>query len=80
MLGASKRACIRRKLEYEFAKVARVMSVDFDLSRAQVLPPRTERYRYLAVREKVPRFRDFVDRLDAETKRRIEKIGYNVVG
>ena len=64
----------------EFAKVARVMSVDLDLSRAQVLPPRTERYRYLAVREKVPRFRDYVDGLDAETRRRIEKIGYNVVG
>jgi hypothetical protein len=64
----------------EFAKVARVMSVDLDLSRARVLPPRTNPYRHLAVSEKVPRFRDFIDGLDAETKRRIEKIGYNVAG
>jgi len=62
----------------EFAKIARVMSIDFDLSRAHVLPPLTRPYRYLAVREKVPQFRDFIDGLDAETKRRIEKIGYNV--
>ncbi len=64
----------------EFAKIARVMSVDLDLSRAQVHPPLTKPYRYLAVREKVPRFREFIDGLDAETKRRIEKIGYDVVG
>jgi len=62
----------------EFTKIARVMSVDLDLSRVRVPPPRTEKYRFLTVKEKVPRFRDFVDGLDAETKRRIEKMGYIV--
>ena len=62
----------------EFSKIAEVMSVDLDLSRLQLAPPRTKPYRYLAVKEKVPRFRNFVDGLDAETKRRIEKIGYKV--
>ena len=62
----------------EFSKIAEVMSVDLDLSRLQLAPPPTKPYRYLAVKEKVPRFRNFVDGLDAETKRRIEKIGYKV--
>jgi hypothetical protein len=54
------------------------MSVDIDLSRLRVAPPRTKAYGYLAVKEKVPRFRNFINELDAETKRRIEKIGYKV--
>jgi hypothetical protein len=54
------------------------MSVDVDLSHLRVATPRTKPYGYLAVKEKVPRFRDFINDLDAETKRRIEKIGYNV--
>ncbi len=62
----------------EFSKIARVMSVDLDLSRVRVAPPRSKPYGYLAVKEKVPRFRDFIDGLDAETKRRIEKIGYEM--
>jgi hypothetical protein len=56
------------------------MSVDLDLTRLRLVPPRPKPYRHLAVREKVPRFRDFIDGLDAETKRRIEKIGYNQAG
>jgi hypothetical protein len=64
----------------EFAKVVEVMSVDLDWSRVRVVPPRPEPYRYLEVRQKVPRFRDFIDGLDAETKRRIEKVEYNLVG
>jgi hypothetical protein len=32
----------------------------------------------LAVKDQVPRFRDFINGLSAETKRRIEKVGYNV--
>jgi hypothetical protein len=64
----------------EFSKIARVMSVDLDLTRLRLVPPRPKPYRHLAVREKVPRFRDFIDGLDAETKRRIEKIGYNQAG
>jgi hypothetical protein len=64
----------------EFSKIVEVMSVDLDLSRLHVAPPKTKPYRYLAVKEKVPRFRDFINGLDAETKRRIERIGYKVGG
>jgi len=64
----------------EFSKIVRVMSVDLDVNRLQVPPPKTKPYRYLAVREKVPRFREFVNELDAETKRRIERVGYKVGG
>jgi hypothetical protein len=64
----------------EFSKIVEVMSVDLDLSRWRSAPLRAKPYGYLAVKEKVPRFRNFVDELDAETKRRIEKIGYNVGG
>jgi hypothetical protein len=62
----------------EFSKIVEVMSVDLDVSRLRVAPPRTKPYGYLAVKEKVPRFRNFINELDAETKRRIEKIGYSV--
>jgi hypothetical protein len=62
----------------EFSKIVAVMSVDLDMSRLHVTPPITKSYRYLALKEKVPRFRDFINGLDAETKRRIEKIGYNL--
>jgi hypothetical protein len=54
------------------------MSVDLDLSGLRVAPPRTKPYGYLAIKEKVPRFRNFINGLNAETKRRIEKIGYSV--
>ena len=63
----------------EFSKIVEVMSVDLDLSRSRVAPPRTKPYGYLAVKEKVPRFRDFINELNEETKRRIEKIGYNLM-
>jgi hypothetical protein len=62
----------------EFSKIVEVMSVDLDLNRSPVAPPRTKPYRYLAVKEKVPRFKDFINGLNAETKGRIEKIGYNL--
>jgi len=64
----------------EFSKIVEVLSVDLDLSRLCIAPPRTKPYGYLAVKDKVPRFRDFIDGLNAETKRRIERIGYNVGG
>ena len=64
----------------EFSKIVDVMSVDLDLSRIRVPHPITKPYRYLVVQEKVPRFRDFINGLDAETKRRMEKIGYKVRG
>ena len=62
----------------EFSKIAQVMSVDLDSSRLRVDPPKAAPYRYLAVREKVPRFRDFIDGLSASTKRRIENMGYKL--
>ncbi len=63
----------------EFAKIGEVMSVDLDLSRVCIAPPKTKPYGYLAVKDKVPRFRDFINELNAETKSRIEKIGYSVM-
>jgi hypothetical protein len=62
----------------EFSKIVKVMSLDADLSLKQVVPPRTKPYRYLAIKEKVPRFRNFTNGLDVETKKRIEKIGYKL--
>jgi hypothetical protein len=62
----------------EFSKIVEVMSVDLDLSRLCLTPPRSKPYGYLAVQDKVPRFRNFISGLDTETRGRIEKIGYNV--
>ena len=62
----------------EFSKIARLMALDVDLDLATIPPPRTRPYRFCAVKKKVPRFRDFIDNLDAETKRRIETIGYKL--
>ncbi len=62
----------------EFSKILELMSIDCDLSRLRIAPPRTKAYGYIAVKEKVPQFRNFIDELDAETKRRIEKIGYSL--
>ena len=62
----------------EFSKIVEVMSVDPDVSRSNLAPPRTKPYRYLEVKSKLPRFRDLIDGLDGATKRRIEKIGYSL--
>jgi hypothetical protein len=62
----------------EFSKMAAVMSVELDSSSLHLAPPSTMPYRYLAVKGKVPRFRNFIDGLDGDTKRRIEKIGYEL--
>ncbi|MGH7754843.1 MAG: hypothetical protein ACREM8_00965 [Vulcanimicrobiaceae bacterium] len=62
----------------EFSKIVDVMSADVDLSRLRLNPPRSRPYGYLAVKERVPQFRNLIDGLNAETKRRIEKIGYTV--
>jgi hypothetical protein len=64
----------------EFSKIVEVLSVDLDSSRASVAPPKTKPYGYLAVKDKVPRFKEFIDGLDAATKRRLEKIGYDATG
>jgi hypothetical protein len=60
----------------QFSRIVDVMSVDLDWSGVNVPAPRSKPYGYLAVKEKVPRFENFIDGLDAETKRRMEKIGY----
>ena len=62
----------------EFSKIVDVMSVNLDLSRLRIPPPRSKPYGYLAVKEKVPRFKNFIDRLHAETKRRIRRVGYDM--
>ncbi|MGA2738659.1 MAG: hypothetical protein ABSG65_14580 [Bryobacteraceae bacterium] len=62
----------------EFSKIAAVMSVDLDGRGLSVDPPKSKPYGYWAVQEKVPRFRSFIDGLDGETKRRLERIGYDV--
>jgi hypothetical protein len=62
----------------EFSKIVELMSADLDLSRLRVAAPKTKPYRYLAVKEKVPQFRNFINELSAETRGRIEKIGYNL--
>jgi hypothetical protein len=62
----------------EFSKIVEVMSVDLDLSHLRVVPPRTTPYGHLAVKEKAPRFKNFINNLNAETKRRIERIGYSI--
>ncbi len=62
----------------EFSKIVEVMSVDLDLSRLHIAPPRTQPYRYLTVKENVPLFRSFIDGLSDETRRRIERFGYSL--
>jgi hypothetical protein len=62
----------------EFSKIVEVMSAHVDPSRLRLEPPRSKPYGYLALKEKVPRFREFLNKLDGETKRRIEKSGYSV--
>jgi hypothetical protein len=62
----------------EFSKIVEVLSVDLDFSRLRLALPTAKAYGYLAVKEKVPRFKEFIDGLNAETKSRIEKIGYSV--
>jgi hypothetical protein len=61
----------------EFSKIVEAMSVDVDLSRLSIAPPRSKPYGYLAVKEKVPQFRKFINELNAETKRRIAKSGFD---
>jgi hypothetical protein len=62
----------------EFFRIAEAMSVDLDWSRLSVAPPITKSLGYLAVKEKVPLFRNFIAELSPEIKSRIEKMGYAV--
>lgn len=60
----------------EFAKVAELMSID--IQRAHIARPKAKLYGYLAVRDKVPQFREFIDKIDSETRQRIENLGYSL--
>jgi hypothetical protein len=62
----------------QFSKIVELMSIDLDLGQLCLDPPKTKAYGYLAIREKVPRFRTFIDGLDQDTKRRIQEIGYSL--
>jgi hypothetical protein len=62
----------------EFGRIVELLSVPIDLGRLDVPPPRAKPYRHRAVQEKVPQFRDFINGVDLQTKRRIEKIGYSL--
>jgi len=61
-----------------FSRIVEVMSVDVDLARLYLSPPRSLPYGYLAAKEKVPRFRNFISALDELTKSRIDKLGYSL--
>ncbi len=61
-----------------FLRIASVMSVKLVLNRLQVAPARATPYGHLTVRDSVPRFRDFIERVDALTKRRVEMLGYRL--
>ena len=62
----------------QFSKIVELMSINLDLGPLCLAPPRTKAYGYLAIKEKVPRFRSFINGLDAETKRRIQEMGYSL--
>ena len=61
----------------EFSKIADIMSVDLERSGLCVPPPSSKPYGYLAVQERLPGFKRFINELSAETKRGIERIGYD---
>lgn len=62
----------------QFCRISEVMGVPIDSNRLRVEPPITRPYRYLAVKEQVPLFAQFINELAEETKARIERIGYRL--
>jgi hypothetical protein len=62
----------------EFSKIAQLLSVSRALSHVPLQRPLSKPFRYLTAEKAVPRFKAFIDGLDAETKRRIERIGYTL--
>lgn len=61
----------------EFARILRVMSLDPRPGGAPVAPPRARPYRHRGVAEKVARFRDYTEELDAPTRNRLHILGYD---
>lgn len=62
----------------EFLKVARVMSLPVARNTTKVSTPRAKPFGHLLVQEKVPRFAKFINDLDLDTRKRIERIGYTL--
>jgi hypothetical protein len=62
----------------EFSKIVEVMSVDLDVNRLTLDPPRSKPYVHRTVSDNVPLFRNFLSELDPETRRRMETIGYSL--
>jgi hypothetical protein len=63
----------------EFARVVEVISARVDTSRLSVARPQTTANRYRSVTKNSPRFAAFIDHLDADTKHRIERLGYSLM-
>jgi hypothetical protein len=61
----------------QFSKVVELISARSDFSGSCLEPPKSKPYGYLAVKKRVPRFNNFIGELDAETKGRLQKIGYS---
>ena len=62
--------------ERELRKIAELLGAEIDPTHLPIAPPRTGLYRYKAVGQAVPAFRRFIDELDAQTRARIETMGY----
>ncbi len=62
----------------EFSKILELMSLPIESAHLPLVPPRTKPYGHVAVMERVPQFRDFINGLNGETKTRIANIGYNL--
>jgi hypothetical protein len=62
----------------EFRKIIELLSLDVNLNCLRIIPPKAKAYGYLTVKDKLPQFRDFINELHPETKKRIENIGYKL--
>ena len=62
----------------EFARIAQLMSADLDTSTLSVAAPKTRPGRYKEVAERSSGFRNFIRGLDAQSRSRIEKLGYEL--
>jgi hypothetical protein len=62
----------------EFLKIVGVMGVDIDLNEVRVDSPRSKPYGYRFVQDNVPPFRSFIEALRPVTKRRMQRLGYEL--
>ncbi len=60
----------------EFGKIAGILSIDGDWECRSFAEPKSKPFRHQVVQQNSAGFRKFVHDLDAETRRRIERIGY----